>query len=280
MYKCIELNKSFDTLDEMIKALHQSKSTIIAQKKALLKKADAISFCIPESIAKEEGIEKANEPIEDLSNLNELTVLAIINTTNLMDSHMDVHIPGIWKKSLSENKSIMHLQEHQMKFDKIISDGKDLQAFTKYYNWVDLGFPYSGKTQALVFKSKVKKERNEFMFNQYGKGYVKEHSVGMNYVKIDLAINNQDYKEEFAIWEKYINKVANIEKAEEFGYFWAVTEAKVREGSAVPLGSNWATPTLENNKTEPSKDTQKNNQPSDDTEINYESLTRKLDLLT
>jgi hypothetical protein len=27
------------------------------------------------------------------------------------------------------------------------------------------------------------------MFNQYAKGYVKEHSVGMRYVKLELAVN-------------------------------------------------------------------------------------------
>ena len=32
------------------------------------------------------------------------------------------------------------------------------------------------------------------------------------------------------------------------GYFWAVTEAKYLEGSAVPFGSNVMTPTLNNNK--------------------------------
>ena len=68
----------------------------------------------------------------------------------------------------------------------------------------------------------------------------------MRYVKIDLAMNSEspaDAKEK-AAWDKYINKIVNKEKAIEQGYFWAVTEAKVIEGSAVPLGSNFATPTI------------------------------------
>ena len=40
-------------------------------------------------------------------------------------------------------------------------------------------------------------------------------------------------------------KAANPEVAEEYGYFWVVGEAKDREGSAVVLGSNFVTPTLE-----------------------------------
>jgi hypothetical protein len=36
-------------------------------------------------------------------------------------------------------------------------------------------------TEALVFNVEIDKDRNDFMFNQYAKGYVKEHSVGMRY---------------------------------------------------------------------------------------------------
>jgi hypothetical protein len=60
--------------------------------------------------------------------------------------------------------------------------------------------------------------------------------------------------------------VANQDAAEEKGFFWAVKEAKVIEGSAVPLGSNWITPTLDNNKNEPLDSTHKNNGPSEDTQ--------------
>jgi hypothetical protein len=37
------------------------------------------------------------------------------------------------------------------------------------------------ETEALVFNVEIDKDRNDFMFNQYAKGYVKEHSVGMRY---------------------------------------------------------------------------------------------------
>jgi hypothetical protein len=46
------------------------------------------------------------------------------------------------------------------------------------------------------------------MFNQYAKGYVKEHSVGMRYVKIELAVNLiQSMHEEKAVWDKYIDEI-------------------------------------------------------------------------
>jgi trehalose/maltose hydrolase-like predicted phosphorylase len=39
-----------------------------------------------------------------------------------MDSHSDVHIPGIWNKSLKDNPIQLHLQEHEMAFANVISD--------------------------------------------------------------------------------------------------------------------------------------------------------------
>jgi hypothetical protein len=105
------------------------------------------------------------------------------------------------------------------------------------------------------------------MLNQYANGWVKNHSVGMRYVKLDLAINSEAEwnKEEKAVWDKYYSLIANKDVADEKGYFWAVTEAKIIEGSAVVMGSNSATPTL-NNKQEPSDDTLDNEPPIDGTQ--------------
>jgi hypothetical protein len=90
------------------------------------------------------------------------------------------------------------------------------------------------------------KDRNPFMFEQYAKGFVKNHSVGMRYVKLELALNSESKwdVDEKEVWDKYIDEIANKEDAEAQGYFWAVHEAKIVEGSAVPVGSNKFTPTL------------------------------------
>ncbi len=173
-----------------------------------------------------------------------IMVRAIINTTNLLDSHGDVHIPGIWKKSLQENKYILHLQEHERRHDKVISD--DLKAYTKNIAWAALGYSYEGNTQALIFDSILTPDRNPFMYEQYQKNYIKQHSVGMRYVKMYFCVNNGDewatsYKDN---WDKYIGQVVNRKEAEDEGYFWAVTEAEVVEGSSVVFGSNHITPTV------------------------------------
>ncbi len=232
---------TFKNKKEKIVFLVANKDILIAQKKAIMKQADGIThFHVNDKLM---DATKADISQIDLTNTNALIVKAIINTTNIMDSHDDVHIPGLWTKSIQENKNIMHLQEHDMSFSSIISSNEDLQAYTKYYNWTDLGYDFQGQTQALEFDSNVKKSRNEFMFEQYANNYVTNHSVGMRYVKIFLAVNDPEYIEEFETWSRYINSVVNAELAIDKGYFYAVTEARIIEGSAVPIGSNHVTPT-------------------------------------
>jgi len=259
--------KTFENKNELFNCLKENKSVLIAQKKAVTKNADATIHYV--GVVNEKG-ETTKAEATTISDIDKLQVKLVINTTNLMDSHSDVHLKGIWKKSIKENKNLLLLQEHQMTFDKIIST--DIKADVELMNWADLGLKkLQGNTEALVFNSTIDKSRNAFMFEQYAKGYVKEHSVGMRYVKIELAVDSEEsyYKEEKAVWDKYIDEIANKEVAESQGYFWAVSEAKIIEGSAVVKGSNYATPTLsvEQKNIEPSKDTQ------NDTEAENRTIT-------
>lgn len=241
---------NFETKKELFDFLIKNKNTLLAQKMNETKHADGVGYV---SLLAKTDTTTSKSVSED----KDLNISAVINTTNIMDSHKDVHIQGLWQKSLSENKRILHVQEHKSNdFDKIISSGEDLKAYTKSFNWTELGYNAIGKTEALVFDSKVKKERNEYMYNQYKNGYVDNHSVGMRYVKLVMCVNDEDYGAEYEAWEKYYPQIINKEEADKFGYFWAVTEAKVIEGSAVPLGSNPITPTL-NIKNEPPQGTQK-----------------------
>lgn len=242
----------FNTKKELIKHIIDNKHDLIDHAKSIVKEADAYSFFGEKNfIGNEEIANKSNEFIKNPP--NELNVLAVINTTNLMDSHDDVHMPGLWTKSLQENKRIKHKQEHKSGFDYIISSGIDLKAYVQTYTWKELGYDLEGSTEALMFDSNVRKERNAFMHEQYAKGYVDNHSVGMRYVKLVFCCNDNDFGAEFEAWEKYFPFVLNKEDAENQGYFWAITEAKVIEGSAVTDGSNPLTPTLENNKSKPLK---------------------------
>ena len=233
--------QQFETKKAMLKALCKGKAEIIAQKKMITKESDAIAFTTV--VTNEKGAIIKADAI-DVSDVNKINTKLVINTTNVMDSHNDVHLKGIWKKTLKEKKDLYLLQEHKMRFDSIITD--EVKASVDLMTWKELGASYKGNTEALIFDATIGK-RNEFMFKQYAKGYVKNHSVGMRYVKIEMAIDSGDKwaKEEKETWDKYIDEIVNKEQAEAQGYFFAVSEAKVIEGSAVPIGSNTITPTLE-----------------------------------
>lgn len=224
---------------ELFDFLVANKKALMAEKKFRMKEADGISFSAFE--VNESGILVKSVAKEVEADATKMDVTSVINTTNIMDSHKDVHIPGIWKKSISENKMLYLLQEHQMTFRGIITD--EVKAYTRKMLWRELGLDVYGETEALIFESKLNKSRNEFMFDQYRLKRVKNHSAGMQYVQLFMAINDESYKEEFAVWNKYIDQVINRDEAEDAGYFWPVTEAKIIEGSAVPIGSNRITPT-------------------------------------
>jgi len=231
------------TKEQTFKYLKDNKKVLIEEKKAAVKHCDPVVYQITPKVTKE-GAEKSLEDIAPGVEVSTILVKAVINTTNIIDSHKDCHQNSIWKKCLKEKKDFYLLQEHQMKFNMIITD--KVKAFTEAMTWKDLGLSYEGTTEALIFDCEIDEDRNEYMFEQYLKGYVKNHSVGMRYISIFLCINSDEkyYAEEKANWDKYYPTVANKEVADQDGYFWAVTEAKIVEGSAVPIGSNTATPTL------------------------------------
>jgi hypothetical protein len=235
----------FKSKEEKFKFLKENKQLIIDTKKAATKYAECVSFALPTEYKKEGVTKSMTDSVDVPDDIEEIVVKVVINTTNIVDSHDDCHIPGIWKKSLKDSpKGFYLLQEHNMTFSSVISD--TVNAYTKKMSWASLGIELLGDTEALIFEAKVSSDRNEFMFNQYLNGWVKEHSVGMRYINLFLCINTTDklYTQEKANWDKYFPFVANKDDIEEEGYFWAVTEAKIIEGSAVLKGSNYATPTI------------------------------------
>jgi hypothetical protein len=258
------------TFEEVFK----NKNLIIAQKKNAIKHCDVVITTTEFSNNHKTEAEKLDQNTVEEPNQDILQAKLVINTTNVIDSHRDCHIPNLWVKSLQETKILYLLQEHEMEFDKVIADSvkDELKAYTENLAWSKLGYSYQGKTQALIFDTQIKKEVNPFMFEMYKKGRVYNHSVGMRYVKLYLCAdrNEAEYSQEKENWNKYYPLVINKEVADEKGYFWAVTEAKVIEGSAVIKGSNEYTPVMEiefgkdavndtsdQNTNEPLKDTQK-----------------------
>lgn len=243
----------FVSKEDFFRYIKDNKSKIVSEKKSAIKYADAIDFINVKAIEKSEFAIKENTPI-DISDNGIITRNLVINTTNYLDSHFDVHIPNLWKKSISENPTTYLLKSHLRDFEYVITDSAI--PYVKNMNWTDLGLNSEGKTQALIFKAEISRERNEFMYEQYLKGYVKQHSVGMKYINIFFCVNSDDryFIEEKKNWDKYYNEIVNKEIADKEMCFWAVTEAKLIEGSAVLFGSNPITPTLSKNKSSYTQD--------------------------
>lgn len=235
---------SFKHEKDLLDFIVTNQDDIIYSKKSAFKKSDVFSSfpVFPMKTFQVKEQENNND------NTDSLKATLIINTTKLVDSYRDIHIDGIWDKSLSENTHIKHLQEHKMAFDKIISDKDDLSVYTKNYTWKELGYDADGETQGLTFECNIRKNRNEYMFKQYFENNVDQHSVGMYYMEIKTCINDSDYGIEYENWKKYATQAANKEALDQAKYVWAVLEAKCIEGSAVPLGANFVTPTYSTSK--------------------------------
>jgi hypothetical protein len=235
----IDLTKH-KTIEERIAYLKANKSEIIEMKKSAIKFADVSMFTN----------EVNNEVIKGLhtskSSDTETTIKRTIvgNTYNWADSHGDVHLDGIFKKSIEERAGkIWHLHDHEQKITAKV--GKPLSIYEKAVKWKDLGVNKAGETMALFMDSEISKNYNELVFNEYKDGNIDQHSVGMYYVKVDLALNDPDSKDEFNTWNKYIGIIGNKSIVEDRGYFFAIKEAKLIEISAVLQGSNELTPTIE-----------------------------------
>lgn len=229
-----------------------NKQILIAQKKSVMKFADSIVASMNLFVERVGTSYKADSiPVD----AKKIIVESIINTTKLFDSHGDVHIDGLWNKSIKETKQNYLVKEHNFSFDGIVSDA--VKVSTKDISWSDLGFDYAGKTQALVYTSEIDSTDSTGMFDRYKTGKVNQHSVGMRYVKLQLAVDNKRYPEEQKAWKDYYDMIANKSEVDAAGYFWAVTEAKNIEGSAVVKGSNFVTPTtsVTEVKDEPEKST-------------------------
>lgn len=252
----------FETKSALVSYLKENKSKIIEQKKAMPIFSEASNFNV--SAVKSKTAIKSNEPINE--DVDVIRVKVVANTANWLDSHMDVLLPDCWTKSINERKNIIpHLHDHIHKIDAKIGEVVDI--YSSQLSYSEIGIDGNGSTQALVFITDVMKSYNEKVFNQYKSGKVNQHSIGLQYIKIDLAINDEDSEKELEFWNKHINQIINPEAAIERGYFWVVQEIKLLENSAVLFGSNEMTPTLENNvknieplqdtqQTEPLKDTQ------------------------
>ena len=254
---------TFKSNKERIDWLIANKSELIEMKRASLKFTDLVTTPTNETTIKALNTSYKDDPTSGVIKRD-----IIANTYNWLDSHGDVHVGNTFGKSIDERANkVFHLHDHKHEVTAKVGKFESIQEVA--VQWSDLGVNKQGNTTVLLAKSNIKEGYNKDVFKQYLEGEIDQHSVGMRYIKLDLAVNDEDYKEEYAEWNKYINEIGNKEEAEELGYFWAVKEAVLIEVSAVLMGSNELTPTIEN--IEPLKNTQKQ-EPSNDTQIDWNKV--------
>lgn len=176
-----------------------------------------------------------------------LNVLVVGNTSMYCDSHSDVLLRNAGKKSIRERKGMIpHLPDHDWSMTAELGEVLDVRYEDRELR--ELGWTADGTAQAIVMETNLIKAWNERAFEKYRLGRVKQHSIGLRYVNLQLAVNEPEdeyWKDEYKVWKKYIDDIINKEYVEARGYFFAVSEFILLEISGVLFGSNFLTPTLE-----------------------------------
>ena len=223
------------TIEEIIK----NKAELINIKKGVIKHSDVV---LNSQFKDSDGVIKLEYSESNDSN----TVKVIANTYNWLDSHGDVHVKGCFTKSIQESlpsNKIFHFDNHTHSFSAKVGNVKNVTE-TKV-NWSDLGIDKEGKTIVLIGETELIEEYNCQVYKAYKAGEINQHSVGMQYIDLQLAVNNPANIEEFKVWNAVFPLLGNPDFAISQGHFWVVKEAKLKEYSCVLWqGSNSLTPTM------------------------------------
>ena len=233
----------FKTIKDRNKYLIENQKEIISLKKAQIKACDP--FILNDRIEVKRNTIKAEAGDNENKDTDDVIYRTVVGNSYLwLDSHEDVHMKNCFKASLAQKEAsrVSHLHDHIHQITAKV--GKFLEVYESDISWSDLGIEKSGKTQALFGYSEIQKEMNESVFKQYKNGDIDQHSVGMRYISVKFALNDKDYPEAYAEWNKVYPMLGNPEKADERGYFYCVYEAGLIEISCVLNGSNELTPTL------------------------------------
>lgn len=270
-------NKQFANKEELFKSLLANKELIIASKKANIYKSYDKGLAVTTNQAAISKFSEASKSFEMDSDY----YYFVVNSSNILDSHSDMHISGNWDKTVKEQQGKTYLVwDHQLKKSEIIAMKKDVTMLTADIPFKSIGKNYEGSSYCLIYKVRKDAIVNEDAEKWLNKGYEFEASVRMQYVDIDLAIDSsdKDYQKEKAVFDTYYPLIANKEDFDNIYYFWIVKQAKnVMESSLVMFGSNGATGRLQENK-EPVSSTLEYNEPVTTTQTSETKTITNLNL--
>jgi hypothetical protein len=235
--------------NELFEHLRQNKSELIAAKKSAVKFTDAIVANVV-SVAREFKTSAAKDASqlvleEPVSEAGTLKVTVVCNTAWFCDSHMDVLTDKAYDESITKRgTTIPHIADHKQTSTAHIGDVT--KVYTKELQLSELGLAQKGTTTALLMDTTVRADYNEKIYEFYKNGKINQHSIGLRYEELSLAINSmhEDDVAEKAVWDEFYPNIVNKELVDARGYFWAVPKVDVMENSCVLFGSNSLTPTL------------------------------------
>jgi len=269
------MQKSFTSQADLFKYLVEERELVLSQKKSIDKRAEGtLSVIVPQDEPLIGFTNKAVKPLyENDKEAGILKRTIVANTYWWMDSHSDVHLgrredseKAIFTESIKNRASkIFPIDQHNWSLDGRM--GKTLALYEAPISWRTLGVGRTGMTEALFADAEISKEKNERRYKDYLNDEIDQHSVGMRYMDMQLAVNDeQNYPKETAVFKKYISKIGNRQVVEKQGFFFAISEGMLKEYSAVIGGSNELTPTMgasqtsgDTGKDGPSGDTRKKN---------------------
>lgn len=262
--------KTFKSQADLFRYLVTNKEEVFAQKKSIIKRAEGcLSMMLPAEEEVKDYNNKAMKPVyENDKEAGVLKRTIVANTYWWMDTHSDVHIgrgdageegKAIFTDSIKGRAhKIFPIDQHNMSLDGKM--GKTLELYEAPISWRALGVGNTGMTEALIAVAQIEKDRNERRYKDYLNDEIDQHSVGMRYMKMSLAVNDEkNYPNEFKEYQKFIKKIGNRKAVEAQGFFFSQYEAHLAEYSAVLSGSNELTPTIgqpsgDTGKSEPSGD--------------------------
>lgn len=246
MIYCKELDEEFKTENDLFFALKENLDDILALKKAKIQKSCEKGVGIPFKPLKSQILE---ENIKEFATDDNYYYIAV-NATKVLDSHGDVHIDGLWKKTVKEQQGKNYLvADHKLEMNKVIARKGNIEMFTAEIPFSAIGKSYQGNTQVLIYKVAKDKIIHPLAKEWLESGEDIEGSVRMRYVQIKTAMDSarEEDKEEAKTYNEYINQIANKDEFERIPYFFVVTEAEnVKESSLVLFGSNSSTGLLNN----------------------------------
>ena len=245
--------KSFKTQKDLFRYLVEEKEEVLAQKKSIVKHAEgSLSMTMSAMDSTPEFATKGVKPVyENDKEAGILKRTLVANTYWWMDSHSDVHLgrgddpegKAVFTNTIKNRANrIFPRNQHDQSLDGKI--GKSINLYEGEISWRALGVGKTGMTEALFADAQIEKDRNERRFKDYLNNEIDQHSVGMRYIDIQTAVNDEEFPKEHALFQQYIGKLGNRQAAEQQGFFFPVAEAALIEYSAVSEGSNPLTPTL------------------------------------